>query len=147
MVRIAIDIPDGLEREIRRLLKEGWYESDEEIIIESLQQFIGGKSYLGDSPSMLHRFAADALNESKPETALKFVSRAMAIVESHKTADLSFYQVLVELRVQILLVLDRLDEAEEVLENARERLPNNPAIVRWLEKVRKRSAKVEEMAS
>lgn len=147
MVRITIDIPDGLEREIRRLLKEGWYESDEEIIIESLQQFIGGKSYLGDSPSMLHRFAADALNESKPETALKFVSRAMAITEGHKTADLSFYQVMVELRVQILLVLDRLDEAEEVLENARERLPNNPAIVRWLEKVRRRNAVIEEAAS
>ncbi len=143
MVRITTDIPEELEREIRRLLREGWYESDEEIIIESLQQFVGGKSYLGDSPTMLHRFAADALNESKPETALKFVCRAMAIIGSQRTADLAFYQVLVELRVQILLVLDRLDEAEEVLETARERLPNNPAIVRWLEKVKKKSAAIE----
>lgn len=142
MIRLTVDVPDELERQIRRLLKEGWYESDEEIIVEALQQFLGGKSYLGDSPSMLHRFAADALNESKPTTALKFVDRAMAITENQKTADLSFYQVLVELRVQILLVLDRLDEAEETLEKARERLPNNPAIVRWLEKVRKRTATV-----
>lgn len=147
MVRITIDIPDDLERHIRRLLKEGWYESDEQIIIESLQQFIGGKSYLGDSPSMLHRFAADALNESKPETALKFVGRAMAIIENQKAADLAFYQVLVELRVQILLVLGRLEEAEETLEKATERLPNNPAIVRWLDKVKRDTTAVQKSAS
>ncbi|MBW3671835.1 MAG: hypothetical protein KY432_09215 [Acidobacteria bacterium] len=147
MVRITVEIPEELERQIRRLLKEGWYESDEQIVVESLQHFIGGKSYLGDSPSMLHRFAADALNESKPATALKFVDRAMSIVESQKTADLSFYQVLVELRVQILLVSDRLEEAEETLEKARDRLPNNPAIARWLEKVSKKTATVQDTAS
>lgn len=140
MVRIVVDVPEELDRQIRRLLKEGWYESDGQIVVESLQQFVGGKTYLGDSPSMLHRFAADALNESKPVTALKFVDRAMSIIESQKTADLSFYQVLVELRVQILLVLDRIDEAESTLEKARERLPNNPAIVRWLDKVKKKAA-------
>lgn len=140
MVRIAVDIPIEIETQIRRLLREGWYESDEEIVIESLRQFILGKSYLGDSPTMLHRFAADALNESKPATALKFVDRAIAIMENQKSADLSFYQMLIELRVQILLVLDRLEEAEETLQKAQERLPNNPAIVRWLDKVRRRSA-------
>lgn len=140
MVRITVDIPADLEVQIRRLLKEGWYESDEEIVVESLQQFIGGKSYLGDSPGMLHRFAADALNESKPVTALKFVDRAISIIEAQKSTDLSFYQVLIELRVQILLVLDRVEEAEETLEKARERLPNNPAIVRWLDKIRRKTA-------
>lgn len=140
MVRITVDVPDELERQIRRLLKEGWYESDEEIVVEALEQFIGGKSYLGDSPSMLHRFAADALNESKPATALKFVDRAISIIEHQKTTDLSFLQTLIELRVQILLVLDRLDEAEETLEKASERLPNNPAIARWLDKVKRKTA-------
>ena len=140
MARITVEIPPELEVQIRRLLREGWYESDEEIIVEALQQFIGGKSYLGDSPTMLHRFAADALNESKPGTALKFVDRALSIVAHQKSTDLSFYQVLVELRVQILLVLDRVEEAEETLEKARDRLPNNPGIVRWLDRVRKKTA-------
>lgn len=140
MARITFEVPSELELQIRRLLKEGWYESDEEIIVEALQQFIGGKSYLGDSPTMLHRFAADALNESKPATALKFVDRAISIVEHQKSTDLSFYQVLVELRVQILLVLDRTEEAEETLEKARDKLPNNPAIVRWLDRVKRKTA-------
>jgi Arc/MetJ-type ribon-helix-helix transcriptional regulator len=138
MARMTIEIPFELDKQIRRLLREGWYESEEQLVGEALQQFLAGKSYLGDSPAVLHRFAADALNESKPVTALKFVDRAISIVENQKTADLAFYQVLIELRVQILLVLDRPDEAEAALEDARERLPNNPAITRWLETLRRR---------
>jgi tetratricopeptide (TPR) repeat protein len=87
---------------------------------------------------MLHRFAADALNESKPELALKFLDRAISLNAADKLHDLNFYQTLIELRVQVLLVLAREDEAVTTLEEARELLPNNPAIARWLERLNRR---------
>ena len=89
---------------------------------------------------MLHRFAADALNESKPDTALKFVDRALALLGTQKVADLQLYQQLVELRVQILLIVGRQSEALSALEEAQERLPNNPSIRRWMERLRMKGA-------
>jgi hypothetical protein len=53
--------------------------------------------------------------------------------------DFSLYQNLVELRVQILLVLDRTSEALTTLEEARETLPNNPTIAKWIERLKKKS--------
>jgi hypothetical protein len=86
---------------------------------------------------MLHRFAADALNDSKPETALKFVNRALSLMSGQQVTDFALYQSLVELRVQVLLVLDRQEDAVAMLEEAKEALPNNPSIAKWLEKLKK----------
>ena len=90
---------------------------------------------------MLHRFAADALNDSKPEVALKFVDRAASLLELQPLTDFTLYQSLVELRVQILLVLGREAEALRSLEAAREKLPNNPTIARWIERLNKTKPK------
>ena len=87
---------------------------------------------------MLHRFAADALNDSKPEVALKFVHRAISLLGNQETTDYSLYQALVELRVQILLVLEREEEALAGLEEAHEKLPNNPTVAKWIERLRKK---------
>ena len=87
---------------------------------------------------MLHRFAADALNDSKPEVALKFVNRALSLLLTQEITDFTLYQSLVELRVQILLVLGRDADALASLEEAREKLPNNPTIARWIEKLKKK---------
>ena len=89
---------------------------------------------------MLHRFAADALNDSKPETALKFVDRSLSLMSNQKVTDFALYQNLIELRVQILLVLGRDAEALGSLEEAKELLPNNPTIARWIEKLKKQRA-------
>ena len=104
---------------------------------EALHQFVDAKSFLGDSPRMLHRFAADALNDSKPEVALKFVTRAVSLLSQQKVTDFALYQALVELRVQILLVMGRDDDALASLEEAREQMPNNPTIAKWIEKLGK----------
>jgi hypothetical protein len=109
------------------------------VVREALLQFVDAKSFLGDSPRMLHRFAADALNDSKPETALKFVDRALLLMSNQKVTDFTLFQNLVELRVQILLVLAREEEALSTLEEAREVLPNNPSIARWIERLRKKT--------
>jgi len=105
------------------------------VVREALQQFVDAKSFLGDSPRMLHRFAADALNDSKPEVALKFVHRALSLMANQRVTDFTLYQSLVELRVQILLILGREPEAMAALEEAREMLPNNPAIAKWIERL------------
>ena len=136
MVKVAADIPTELARQIDRIIRDGWFPDQDSVLREALHHFVAGKSFLGDSPRMLHRFAADALNDSKPDTALKFVSRALALVERQELTDYSLYQSLVELRVQILLVLERKADAIAALEEARERLPNNPAIAKWLERLR-----------
>ena len=86
---------------------------------------------------MLHRFAADALNDSKPDTSLKFVDRALSLLTAQQMTDFALYQALIELRVQVLLVLDRTRDAVATLEEAKEQLPNNPTIARWLEKLTK----------
>ena len=136
MVKVAAEIPSELARQIDRIIRDGWFADQETVVREALLSFIGGKSFLGDSPRMLHRFAADALNDSKPDTALKFASRALALVNGQEMIDFALYQSLVELRVQILLVLDRKKDAVAALEEARERMPNNPAIAKWLDKLR-----------
>jgi Arc/MetJ-type ribon-helix-helix transcriptional regulator len=139
MPRIVTDIDPELARQIDRIVRDGWFTDEQAVFREALEQFVEAKSFLGDSPRMLHRFAADALNESKPETALKFVDRALSLLEHQELADLGLYQQLIELRVQILLIMGREQDAIASLESARERLPNNPSVRKWLERLRKKN--------
>jgi Arc/MetJ-type ribon-helix-helix transcriptional regulator len=136
-MKVSTDIPPDLSRQIERIIRDGWFPDQETVVREALLQFVDAKTFLGDSPRMLHRFAADALNDSKPETALKFVDRALSLMLNQKVTDFSLYQSLVELRVQILLVLGREADALASLEEARETLPNNPNIARWIERLNK----------
>ena len=137
MPKVAADISNELARQIDRMIRDGWFPDQETVLREALSQFVDAKSFLGDSPRMLHRFAADALNDSKPDTALKFVDRALSLMSTQKVTDFTLYQNLVELRVQILLVLGRNSDALASLEEAREHLPNNPTIAKWIERLRK----------
>jgi len=134
-MRITTEIPTDLSRQIDRIIRDGWFPDQEAVVREALQQFVDAKSFLGDSPRMLHRFAADALNDSKPEVALKFVNRALSLMANQRVTDFTLYQSLVELRVQILMILGREPEAMAALEEAREMLPNNPAIAKWIERL------------
>jgi len=61
-------------------------------------------------------------------------------MSNQKVTDFALYQNLIELRVQILLVLGRDAEALGSLEEAKELLPNNPTIARWIEKLKKQRA-------
>jgi Arc/MetJ-type ribon-helix-helix transcriptional regulator len=137
MVKVTAEVPGELQRQMDRIIRDGWFPDQETVVREALSQFIDAKSFLGDSPRMLHRFAADALNDSKPETALKFVDRALSLMSNQKLTDFSLYQMLIELRVQVLLVLGRGEDALSSLEEAREHLPNNPSIAKWIEKLSK----------
>src|SRR5256886_14006214 len=104
MPKVTAEIPGELSRQIDRMIRDGWFPDQETIVREALSHFVDAKSFLGDSPRMLHRFAADALNDSKSETALKFVNRALSLLTGQQVTDFALYQALVELRVQILLV-------------------------------------------
>jgi Arc/MetJ-type ribon-helix-helix transcriptional regulator len=139
MAKVTADIPSELNRQIERIVRDGWFPDQETVVREALAQFVDAKSFLGDSPRMLHRFAADALNDSKPETALKFVDRALLLMSNQKVTDFTLFQSLIELRVQVLLVLGREDEALSSLEQAKEVLPNNPNIARWIDRLKKRA--------
>ena len=136
-MKVTTEIPPELSKQIERMIRDGWFPDQETVLREALSQFVDAKSFLGDSPRMLHRFAADALNDSKPDTALKFVDRALSLMSTQKVTDFTLYQSLIELRVQILLVLGRESEALNSLEEARELLPNNPSIARWIERLKK----------
>jgi Arc/MetJ-type ribon-helix-helix transcriptional regulator len=136
-MKVSADVPNELARQIDRIIRDGWFPDQESVVREALAQFVDAKSFLGDSPRMLHRFAADALNDSKPEVALKFVDRGLSLLSRQTITDFALYQSMVELRVQILLILGRDHDAVAVLEEARDVLPNNPGIARWLEKLRK----------
>jgi Arc/MetJ-type ribon-helix-helix transcriptional regulator len=140
-MKVSADIPSDLSRQIERIIRDGWFPDQETVVREALLQFVDAKTFLGDSPRMLHRFAADALNDSKPETALKFVDRALSLMLSQKITDFSLYQNLVELRVQILLVFGREADALASLEEAREHLPNNPNIAGWIERLDKQRSR------
>src|SRR5438128_12494758 len=130
MTKVTTEITPDLQRQIERMIRDGWFPDQETVLREALSQFVDAKSFLGDSPRMLHRFAADALNDSKPETALKFIDRALSLMSNQKVTDFSLYQNLIELRVQVLLVFGREADALASLEEAREHLPNNPNIAR-----------------
>jgi Arc/MetJ-type ribon-helix-helix transcriptional regulator len=142
MPKMTIEVDASLKKGIDRIVRDGWFADEEAVVIEALRQFVEAKAYLGDSPPLLHRFAADALNASKPETALKFVSRGLTLLSGQELADLALYQQLVELKVQTLVILDRLDEARAMLEEAKERLPNSPAIESWVRRIEKQRAKL-----
>ena len=137
MAKVQAEIPPDLSRQIERIIRDGWFPDQETVVREALVQFVDAKSFLGDSPRMLHRFAADALNDSKPETALKFVDRALSLMVNQKLTDFNLFQNLIELRVQILLVLGRDADALAALEEAKQTLPNNPSITRWIERLQK----------
>jgi Arc/MetJ-type ribon-helix-helix transcriptional regulator len=137
MPKLTAEIPNELSRQIDRIIRDGWFPDQEAVLREALAQFVDAKSFLGDSPRMLHRFAADALNDSKTEVALKFVNRALSLMVGRDVTDFSLYQALIELRVQILMVLGRETEALSSLEEAREMFPNNPSILKWIEKLNK----------
>jgi len=137
-MKMTAEIPAELSRSIDRIIRDGWFPDQETVVREALQHFVDAKSFLGDSPRMLHRFAADALNESKPDVALKFVNRALSLMADQRVTDFTLYQSLVELRVQILLVLGRDADALTGLEEARETLPNNPTIAKWIDRLKKR---------
>jgi Arc/MetJ-type ribon-helix-helix transcriptional regulator len=137
MPKVATEIPHELARQIDRIIRDGWFPDQETVVREALAQFIDAKSFLGDSPRMLHRFAADALNESKPEVALKFIDRALSLMRNQKATDFTLYQALIELRVQVLMVIGREVDALTSLEEAREQLPNNPSIAKWIEKLKR----------
>lgn len=141
MPKVSADVPADLARQIDRIIRDGWYADEEAVVREALLQFLDAKSFLGDSPRMLHRFAADALNDSKPDVALKFVDRALSLLNGQQMTDFTLYQSLIELRVQILLILGRESDALTTLEEAREKMPNNPTIAKWIEKVRKSQPK------
>ena len=143
MVKVTTEVSSELARQIERIIRDGWFPDQEAVLREALSQFVDAKSFLGDSPRMLHRFAADALNDSKPETALKFVSRALSLLSAQTLTDFALYQSLVELQVQVLLVLGQNADALAALELARVQLPNNPTIARWIERLTKQNAKVE----
>ena len=143
MPKVSAEIPHDLVREIDRIIRDGWFADHETVVREALLQFVNAKSFLGDSPRMLHRFAADALNDSKPDVALKFVDRALSLMATESMTDFTLYQALIELRVQILMILGRDNEALGSLEEARERLPNNPSILRWIERIGKKGERVE----
>lgn len=143
MPKLTAEIPNELSRQIDRIIRDGWFPDQETVVREALLQFVDAKSFLGDSPRMLHRFAADALNDSKPEVALKFVNRAVSLLSNQDTTDFTLYQALIELRVQVLLVVGREEEALAGLEEAHEKLPNNPAIAKWIERLTKKRMKGE----
>src|SRR5206468_10897747 len=126
MPKVATDISNELARQIDRMIRDGWFPDQEAVLREALNQFVDAKSFLGDSPRMLHRFAADALNDSKPETALKFTDRALSLMSTQKVTDFTLYQSLIELRVQVLMVMGREPEALASLEEAKELMPNSP---------------------
>jgi Arc/MetJ-type ribon-helix-helix transcriptional regulator len=136
-MKISAEVPNELSRQIDRIIRDGWFPDQDSVVREALSHFVDAKSFLGDSPRMLHRFAADALNDSKPEVALKFVNRALSLLANHGATDYTLYQSLVELRVQVLMVLGREDDALVGLEEAQEQLPNNPTIAKWIEKLRR----------
>ena len=139
MAKVNAEIPHELSRQIDRMIRDGWFPDQEAIVREALAHFVDAKSFLGDSPRMLHRFAADALNDSKPEVALKFVNRGLSLLPKQDATDFHLYENLVELKVQILLVLDRTSDALAALEEARETLPNNPTIAKWIARLKKKS--------
>ncbi|MDQ6799967.1 MAG: hypothetical protein M3041_03935 [Acidobacteriota bacterium] len=139
-MKVTADIPAELSRQIDRMIRDGWFPDQETLLREALLLFVDAKSFLGDSPRMLHRFAADALNDSKPETALKFVDRALSLMSNQQLTDFSLYQGLIELRVQVLMVMGREPEALVSLEEAKELMPNSPTIAKWIERLKRQKA-------
>lgn len=135
MPRVSIQISGSLASQIERLIREGWYPDEQSLVQSALEQFVERRSFLGDSPDVLSRFAADALDHARPETALKFATRGLTLLGTGPRTDLDLYKTLVELRVQSLLVMGRDAEARISLEEAREHLPNSPGIAGWIRRM------------
>ncbi|HUF18133.1 MAG TPA: hypothetical protein VMS12_08850 [Thermoanaerobaculia bacterium] len=135
MPRVSTRISGSLARQMDRLVREGWYRDEEALVEAALEHFVEHRSFLGDSPELLAQVASDALENSKPETALKFAVRALTLLGTGPGVDLELYKTLVELRVQSLLVLGRDAEARSCLEEAREQLPNSPGITGWMRRM------------
>lgn len=131
MPKIEAEIPASLARELDRIVRDGWYGDQEDIVRVALETFVEGRTFLGDSPRMLLRFAADALNESQPQVALRFAERGLARLTETDRYDRALYQQFVELQIQLLLIVGRQPDAVLMVEEARSRLPNNPGIQRW----------------
>src|SRR5205809_6332836 len=123
MTKVTTEITPDLQRQIERIIRDGWFPDQETVLREALLQFVDAKSFLGDSPRMLHRLAADALNDSKPETALKFVDRALSLMVNQKLTDFNLFQNLIELREPILLVLGPSADPLAALEEAQQTPP------------------------
>jgi Arc/MetJ-type ribon-helix-helix transcriptional regulator len=139
MARLSVEIGPEAQRQMDRLIREGWYPDAQSVVSAALEQFLEGRTYIGDSPGLLLRFAADALNESKPDTALKFAERGLMLLGGmQEFPDRSLYQSLVEIRVQALLVLDREADAVTALEEAKGHLPNHPGIAAWFDRLQAR---------
>jgi len=137
-MRIETEIRADLAQQIERLINEGWFSDAQSVVELALERFVEGRSFLGDSPRTLLEFASDALNESKPDVAIKFADRALSLMSGQENADLSLFQSLIELRVQALVVVGKISEAVDCLEEAKEVLPNNPGIASWIERLQTR---------
>lgn len=135
MARFEVDVPPQIAREIERIVRDGWYPDAAAVIQAALAGFVDGRTFLGDSPRMLLRFGADALNESRPDVALRFVDRGISRLTETETFDRGLYQQLIELRIQLLLIVGRERDALQTIDEARELLPNNPGIKRWAERL------------
>lgn len=135
MPSIEVALSDSLADEIERIVREGWYPSPEAVVEAALADFVERRTFLGDTPRLLLRFAADALEQSRPEVALRFIDRGLARLTEAELFDRALYQQMTELRVQLLLILGREPDALLTLEQAREKLPNSPGLMRWIERL------------
>ena len=61
LAKLTAEVPGEIAREIDRIVRDGWFPDQETVVREALSQFVDGKSFLGDSPRLLHRFGADAI--------------------------------------------------------------------------------------
>jgi len=48
MAKLTIEIEPGLQRQIDRIVRDGWYPDAEALVVEALRQYAEAKSHLGD---------------------------------------------------------------------------------------------------
>ena len=61
MAKLTIEIDPSLGKALDRIVRDGWYVDRETLVLEAVKQLVEAKTHLGDSPPLLHRFAADAM--------------------------------------------------------------------------------------